>query len=39
LNHLLRPTRTRGAMPLTAGTEPAQVAGSTTSSPAVSCDR
>ena len=39
LNHRLRPTRTRGAMPVTCGTEPAHVAGSTTSSPAVSCDR
>ena len=25
LNHLVRPTRTRGAMPFTWGTEPAQV--------------
>ena len=27
LNHRLRPTRTRGAIPLTCGTDPAQVAG------------
>jgi len=39
LNHRLRPIRTRGAMPVAAGTEPAQVWGSTTSSPRVSCDR
>ena len=39
LNHLLRPTRTRGAIPCACGSEPAQVAGSTTSSPRVSCDR
>ena len=39
LNHLLRPTCTRGAMPCAWGTEPAQVVGSTTSSPVVSCDR
>src|SRR5450759_5789256 len=39
LNHLLRPTRTRGAMPCAWGTEPAQVVGSTAFSPIVSCDR
>jgi len=39
LNHLRRPTRTRGATPPACGTEPAHVAGSMTSSPAVSCDR
>ena len=39
LNHLLEPTRTRGAMPFDWGTEPAQVAVSMTSSPGVSCDR
>ena len=33
LNHLLRPTRTRGAMPWAAGRDPAQVSGSTTFSP------
>jgi hypothetical protein len=36
LNHLERPTLTRGAIPLTCGTEPAQVAVSITSSPGVS---
>ena len=39
LNHRLRPTRTRGAMPLTWGTEPAQVEVSMTSSPWVNSDR
>ncbi len=39
LNHRLWPRRTRGAMPFTWGTEPAQVAGSITSSPGVSCQR
>ena len=39
LNHLLRPVRTRGAMPRATGTEPAHVVGSTTSSPTVSCER
>jgi hypothetical protein len=39
LNHLVRPTRTRGAMPFTWGTEPAQVPVSMTSSPGVSCHR
>ena len=39
LSHRVRPTRTRGAMPCAWGTEPAQVVGSTTSSPVVSCDR
>jgi hypothetical protein len=33
LNHLDRPTRILGAMPDCAGTEPVQVAGSTTFSP------
>jgi hypothetical protein len=36
LNHLLWPMRTRGATPLTCGTDPAQVAVSMTSSPGVS---
>lgn len=39
LNHRERPTRTRGAMPRASGTDPAQVAGSITSSPAVSSPR
>src|SRR5665213_4025881 len=39
LNHLLRPIRTRGAMPWATGTEPAHVAGSIESSPTVSSFR
>jgi hypothetical protein len=39
LNHLLRPTRIRGAMPFTCGTEPAHVAVLIWSSPGVSCHR
>ena len=39
LNHLVRPMRTRGAIPFTRGIEPAQVAVSITSSPGVSCQR
>ena len=39
LNHLLRPTRTRGAIPFTCGTEPAHVAVLIWSSPGVSCHR
>jgi len=39
LNHLLRPMRTRGAMPCTWGIDPAHVVESTTSTPFVSCDR
>jgi hypothetical protein len=39
LNHLRRPTRIRGAMPFTCGTEPAHVAVLIWSSPGVSCHR
>ncbi|MGI8415459.1 MAG: hypothetical protein ACR2P2_04495 [Nakamurella sp.] len=37
--HSTPPTRTRGVIPWATGTDPAQVVGSTTSSPMVSCDR
>ena len=39
LNHRLRPMRTRGAMPVAWGIEPAHVSGSTTSVPVVNCAR
>lgn len=39
LNQRRRPMRTRGAIPVAWGTEPAQVAGSTTSPPTVNCER